>query len=58
MNRLEELLNELFPITGQMDHMDEEINKIQRLAYADGFRAGFLHAVEKVDEFENDQLNP
>jgi hypothetical protein len=39
MSKLQQLLDEKFPVTHQMDHTDEEINKIQRQAFTEGYNA-------------------
>jgi len=39
MNKLDQLLDKHFPVTRQMDHTDEEINKIQRQAFTEGYNA-------------------
>jgi hypothetical protein len=50
MSKLQELLDERFPLSAGMDHMDEELNKIQRLAYAEGYIA---HQKESNDQMED-----
>ena len=54
MNKLDQLLDKHFPVTRQMDHTDEEINKIQRQAFTEGYNAA--KAEEKSDKENKDIL--
>lgn len=56
MNRLEQLLEKHFPVTRQMDHTHEEINKIQRQAFTEGYNAA-MDEIKSHREMSDEKRN-
>lgn len=56
MSKLQQLLDKKFPITRQMDHTDEEINKIQRSAFTEGYNAA-MDEIKSHREMSDEKWN-